>query len=261
MADGERRSQSNSRGERQRRGQGQNEVRMPQPSPSTAKILKSTPLFAAFDETEINSLTACAGRRTYALGELLFSEGEPCAGLFIVVSGRVRIFKTSASGREQVLSIDGPGGSIAELPVFDGGSYPASASAMQNSELLFISRKDFRAICIEHPDVALKVLQVVGARLRRLVGIIEELSFTTVRHRLISWLLRQARSEGRPIECGQKFSMQTSHQELASQIGTVRELVSRNIARLQAEGFIEVNGREVTILDAEGLEADLSTVV
>lgn len=234
---------------------------MPQPQSSTAKILKSIPLFAALDETELNSLAACAGRRTYPPGELLFTEGEPCSGLFIVVSGRVRIFKISPSGREQVLSIDGPGGSIAELPVFDGGPYPASASAMQNSELLFISRKDFRAICLQHPDVALKVLQVVGARLRRLVGIIEELSFTTVRHRLISWLLRQARTEGRPIERGQTFSLQASHQELASQIGTVRELVSRNIARLQAQGFIEVNGREVTILDAEGLEADLASIV
>jgi len=234
---------------------------MPQPQSSTAKILKSSPLFAALDETELNSLAACAGRRTYPSGEILFSEGEPCAGLLIVVSGRVRIFKTSPSGREHVLSLDGPGSSIAELPVFDGGPYPASASATQSSELLFISRKDFRAICLQHPDVALKVLQVVGARLRRLVGIIEELSFTTVRHRLISWLLRQARTEGRPIERGLTFSLQASHQELASQIGTVRELVSRNIARLQAQGFIEVNGREVTILDAEGLEADLASIV
>lgn len=229
---------------------------MPSSPTSTASILKRIPLFAALDETELASLAACAGRRAYPAGELLFSEGQPCAGLFIVVAGAVRIFKTSPNGREQVLTIDGPGSSIAELPVFDGGPYPASASAAQNSELLFISRKDFRAICLEHPDVALKVLQVVGARLRRLVGIIEELSFTTVRHRLISWLLRQSRSEGGPT-----FSMKASHQELASQIGTVRELVSRNIARLQAQGFIEVNGREVTILDVEGLEADLASVV
>ena len=143
--------------------------------------------------------------------------------------------------------------------MFDGGPYPASAATTQPSELLFISRKDFRAICLEHPDVALKVLQVVGARLRRLVGIIEELSFTTVRHRLISWLLRQARTEGRNTGRGLAFSLQTSHQELASQIGTVRELVSRNIARLQAQGFVEVNGREVTIVDVDGLEGELSS--
>jgi CRP/FNR family transcriptional regulator len=100
------------------------------------------------------------------------------------------------------------------------------------------------------------MLQVVGARLRRLVGIIEELSFTTVRHRLISWILRQAKSRD-----GLRFMLGASHQELAAQIGTVRELVSRNLARLQAQGFIGINGHEVTILNLEGLEAELSSVL
>ena len=104
-------------------------------------------------------------------------------------------------------------------------------------------------------------VQVVGSRLRRLVGIIEELSFTTVRHRLISWVLRQARSEGRTTDPGLVISLGASHQEIASQIGTVRELVSRNIARLQAQGFINIHGREITILDQPGLEAELSSVV
>lgn len=234
---------------------------MPSPQAHTIQVLKSIPLFAALDEAELGSLAAVAGRRTYGAGELLFTEGEPCAGLYIVVGGSVRIFKTSQGGREHVLSIDGPGSSIAELPVFDGGPYPASAAATQNSELLFLSRKDFRAICLEHPELALKVLQVVGARLRRLVGIIEELSFTTVRHRLISWILRTARTEGRKTAAGDTFLLQASHQELAAQIGTVRELVSRNLARLQAQGLIAISGREVTILDPEGLEADLASVV
>ena len=96
---------------------------------------------------------------------------------------------------------------------------------MEKSEILFVSRSDLRAICLEHPEVSLKLLQVVGARLRRLVGIIEELSFTTVRHRLISLLLRDAKQQGRATGRGVAFSLNGSHQELASQIGTVRELV------------------------------------
>jgi CRP/FNR family transcriptional regulator len=228
---------------------------------SAHQILKATPLFAALDEAELAALAAHCGIRTYQAGEILFNEGEPCKGLFIVVSGRVRIFKMSANGREHVLAVEGPGASVAELPVFDGGSYPASASALEKSEALFVSRADLRAICLENPEVSLKLLQVVGARLRRLVGIIEELSFTTVRHRLISWLLRQAKSEGRPSARGVTFSLKSSHQELASQIGTVRELVSRNMARLQAQNFIEMNGREITIVDQEGLEADLASMV
>jgi CRP/FNR family transcriptional regulator len=225
------------------------------------QILKATPLFAALDEAELNSLAARCGIRTWSPGEVLFTEGEPCKGLYIVVTGRVRIFKTSMSGREQVLAVEGPGASVAELPVFDGGSYPASASAMDKTEALFVSRADLRAICLEKPEVSLKMLQVAGARLRRLVGIIEELSFTTVRHRLISLLLRQAKTEGRATERGVSFSLDGSHQELAARIGTVRELVSRNLARLQAQSFIEMNGREITILDREGLEADLASMV
>ncbi|MBZ5607191.1 MAG: Crp/Fnr family transcriptional regulator [Acidobacteriia bacterium] len=234
---------------------------MPPQRPDVASVLKSVALFAPLDASEIQFLAARAGLKSYGPGELLFSEGDPCSGLFVVATGRVRIFKTSANGREHVLAIEGPGSSIAELPVFDGGNYPASAAALEKSDLVFVSRADFRAICLEHPEVALKVLQVVGGRLRRLVGIIEELSFTTVRHRLISWLLRQAKTEGRPTDRGPAFSLGASHQELAAQIGTVRELVSRNMARLQAQGFIEMNGREVVILDLEGLEADLASVI
>src|SRR6185437_9429415 len=98
--------------------------------------------------------------------------------------GKLRIYKISASGREQILAEEGPGSSVAELPVLDGGPYPASATAVSDCETVFLSRRDFRGICMEHPEVALKVLTVVGSRLRNLVGIIEELSFTTVRQRL-----------------------------------------------------------------------------
>ncbi len=225
---------------------------------SARKALQATKLFAALNDVELISLAERSSLRSYAAGATLFSEGEPCEGLFIVVTGRVRVFKTSAGGREQVLTIEGPGASIAELPVFDGGAYPASASAVEPSEFLFVPSIGLQTICLEHPQVSLKLLKVVGARLRRLVGIIEELSFTTVRQRLIAWLLREAKAQGRDTERGVTFSLSTSHQELASHIGTVRELVSRNLARLQAQSFIEMNGREIIITDQEGLESDLA---
>lgn len=225
------------------------------------RILKATPLFAALDDAELNALATRCSLRPWSPGEMLFSEGESCKGLYIVVSGRVRIFKMSPGGREHVLSVEGPGASVAELPVFDGGPYPASGAAIELTEALFVSRSDLRTICLEHPEVSLKLLQVVGARLRRLVGIIEELSFSTVRHRLISWLLRQAKADGHETPSGLMFTLNISHQELASQIGTVRELVSRNLARLQAQSYLEMNGREIVILDLRRLEADLASIV
>lgn len=223
--------------------------------PRVAEILKKTALFAGLDESEIELLAARTGVKSFAEGTTLFFEGEACDGLYIVVSGRIRIYKTSRNGREQVLAIEGPGGSVAELPVFDGDPYPASASALSDSSVLFVSRSDLRALCLERPAVSLKLLQVMGGRLRRLVGIIEELSFSTVRHRLISWILRRVEEGGTP------FAIDTSHQELAAQIGTVRELVSRNLARLQSEELIAISGKEITVLNRAGLENDLSSSV
>jgi CRP/FNR family transcriptional regulator len=224
-----------------------------------AAVLEKTALLSSLTPAELKLLAARTVRKTYPAGELLFIEGETCHGLQIIARGRVRIFKTSAGGREQVLAINQPGESVAELPVFDGGAYPASAVAIDEVEIAFISRRDFQAFCMEHPEVALKVLAVVGARLRRLVEIIEELSFTTIRQRLIATLLRLVESEGRQTERGIEFQLPASHQELANQLGTVRELISRNLMRLQAEGLLEVDARQIVVKDRKGLSALLTS--
>ncbi len=221
-------------------------------------VLGKTALLSGLTRAELQMLAARAVRKSIHIGELLFSEGEPCRGLHIIAEGRVRIFKTSMGGREQVLAIDNAGESVAELPVFDGGPYPASGVAVEETEIAFISRHDLQAYCMEHPEVALKMLAVVGARLRRLVGIIEELSFTTIRQRLITVLLRLAESEGIQTGRGIEFLLPASHQELASQLGTVRELISRNLMRLQAEGLLEVDARQIVVKDKKGLGALLT---
>lgn len=223
---------------------------------AAADVLRRVPIFSELSETEIKFLSERAVPRKFATGETLFNEGDSCAGLFVIESGHVRLFKSSAGGREHVLAIDGPGSSIAELPVFDGGNFPASAAAADEVAVLFVSRQDFHAMCLVHPQVALKVLRIVGKRLRTLVGIIEELSFTTVRSRLISLLLKFAKpleKRAAPIT----ITLPASNQELAAQIGTVRELVSRNLSRLQAEGLIKLDGREVTIPDLQALRDQL----
>lgn len=224
-----------------------------------AQTLCKVPIFSGLTESELGFLCQRVVARSYSPGEIIFDEGGPCSGMYIVETGNVRIFKSSVGGREQVLSIDGPGSSIAELPVFDGGNYPASAAAMDQATLLFVSKQDFQALCLAHPQVALKVLRVVGSRLRHLVGIIEELSFTTVRHRLASFLLRLSQKEGKRTATGVEITLPVSNQELASQIGTVRELVSRNLSRLQAEGMGKIDGRTVTISNLKALEAEIDS--
>jgi CRP-like cAMP-binding protein len=225
-----------------------------------AAVLEKTALLSSLSQPELQMLSARTVRKLFSAGELLFSEGEPCNGLQIIARGKVRIFKTSVNGREQVLAVNVPGESIAEVPVFDGGPYPASAVAIEDTEIAFISRRDFNAYCLEHPEVSLKVLTVVGARLRRLVGIIEELSFTTIRQRLIATLLKLAQSEGKKTARGIEFQLPASHQELANQLGTVRELISRNLTRLQAEGLLDVDARQIVVKDIKGLSALLDTM-
>jgi CRP/FNR family transcriptional regulator len=201
----------------------------------------------------MRALAARATRMKFQKDEELFAEGDPCKGLYLVAAGKIRIFKLSPSGREQILAVEGPGSSFAELPVFDGGNYPAAASALEDAEVLFVSRKNFQHFCREHPDVALKVIAVVGSRLRRLVGIIEELSFTTVRQRLIALIVRLAQASKTRSEQGIHIELTKSHQDLAAELGTVRELVSRNLSRLEAEGFLDVEGRKIVVKDLPGL--------
>ena len=226
---------------------------------ATEKVLRKAPLFASLSDEEMAALLRRVSSKKYDRGEMLFSEGDACRGLFIVGRGKIRIFKVSASGREQILSIEGPGSSFAELPVFDGGNYPASATASEEAEILFISRKDFQDFCREHPEVGLKVIAVVGSRLRRLVGIIEDLSFTTVRQRLIGLIVRLAQVSSKRTSDGVQVEFDKTKQDLAAELGTVRELVSRNLGRLQAEGYLEVDGRNIIIKDLSGLKRELES--
>jgi CRP/FNR family transcriptional regulator len=233
-------------------------LQMPATKPSSVtELLKQVPIFSDLSDQELTFLAARVAQRKFGEGELIFSEGETCSGMFVVESGNVRIFKSSPGGREQVLSIDGPGQSIAELPVFDGGNYPASGQAITSAALLFVSKQDFHTLCLQHPEVALKVLRVVGGRLRRLVGIIEELSFTTVRHRLAAVLVRLAKLTRKPGSNESVFKLPVNNNELAAQIGTVRELVSRNLSRLQSEGLIAMDGRKIIVPDLKRLESEL----
>lgn len=224
-----------------------------------AKTLAQAALFAGLGDAEMSFLAQRAVPRSYSAGETIFQEGEACQGLYVVESGRVKIYKVSAGGREQVLAIDGPGASIAELPVFDDGAYPASAVALSDAQLVFVSKQDFCALCLEHPQVALRVVKMVGGRLRRLVGIIEELSFTTVRHRMAALLLNLAKRSGARTARGIEFTLPATQQDIAGMIGTVRELVSRNLSRLQAEEILTVEGRNVIVPDLARLEAELES--
>jgi CRP/FNR family transcriptional regulator len=213
--------------------------------------LSEIALFAALNESEIQALAQRSVERRFASGEMLFWEGEPCTGIFLLTQGSAKIFKTSAAGREMMLSLEKAPCSVAELPLFDGGPYPASVRAVGPVLALFINKSDFQQVCRQFPDVALKVLAVVGSRLRHLVDVVESMTFGSVTQRLARLLLDISRQAG-----ADEFDLVLTHQELASRLGTVREVVSRNLARFRAEGVVRIQGHQLRIVDRESLERE-----
>lgn len=213
---------------------------------SDAQVLARCPLFAELGEANLHALAAVARRRRLAGGEPLFMAGEPSKGLAVVVSGKVKVYVLSpATGREVVLATEHPYNAVAELVSLDGGAYPASAEAAGASEVLWLEQTGFQRLLRERPEIALHLMSMLGRRLRRLVALVEQISFQEVVHRLARYLLESG-AEGVP------FVLDTNG-AIASQLGTVPELVSRNLSRLHASGAIELRGRTVTALDEEHL--------
>jgi CRP-like cAMP-binding protein len=224
--------------------------------PQKTEILAHTPLFASLTPSEIEAVAQRAVEKRFRPGDRLFQEGEECAGFFVLAQGSVKIMKTSPSGREIMLAVESAPSSVAEIPVFDGGGYPASVTAIDEVIAYLITKKDFQQVCRQHPDVPLKVLAVVGRRLRHLVSIIEAVTFGSVRQRLARTLLEFGKQAGR-----ESFPLPVTHQELASRLGTVREVVSRNLSRFQAEGLLRIHAHEIHLLDPEGLEREAETEI
>ena len=212
-------------------------------------ILSKIPLFAGLDPDELESLGDRAVERRYEIDDSLFWEGDRAEGLFLLIEGSVKIFKTSPSGREMMLDLIAAPSSIAELPLFDGGPYPASVRAVRPSVALFLHKSDFHQACRQNPNLPLKILAVVGRRLRTLVNVVENITFGSVTKRLAKLLVEL--SEEQP-----GGGVTLTHQELASRLGTVREVVSRNLARFRVQGLIRMEGREITVADAEGLRGE-----
>jgi CRP/FNR family transcriptional regulator len=219
-----------------------------------SELLSQINLFAGLASEELEALAERTLVRRFGPGEILFREGEDCYGLYILGQGSVKIYKTSPAGREITLAVETAPSSVAEVPLFDGGPYPASVSALDEVVAYLISKQDFRQVCRQHPQVALKVLAVVGKRLRQLVGIVESVSFGSVRQRLARTLLDIVQAGG-----GNPVPFSLTHQELASRLGTVREVVSRNLGRFQADGLIRIQKRELLLVDGEGLEREAET--
>jgi CRP-like cAMP-binding protein len=210
------------------------------PSPTeVVPLLRGIPIFSDLDEAAIRQLAGRCVSRTVKSGHMLFTTGEECRGLYIVESGQVRIFRTNPEGREQVLHVEGPGRPVAELPLFDGGVYPASAVTTEQTRLVFLPRPDFEHLYRTHPDIAQAVIRALGRRLRHLVHLAETLAFRDVAARLALLIVGYAERAGRSTPAGIELTLDRTQEELALEIGTARESVSRAMKQLRRDGLIE----------------------
>lgn len=217
--------------------------------------LRRVAFFAVLPARELESLAGHCGVRRLAKDDILFVEGDSCDGLFIVQSGAIKVFKVSDNGREQVLGIDRAGSTVAELPLFDGGNFPASAAAIEDSILLFLPKREFLSLCRRNSEVAFAVIRTLAWRFRYLTTLVEELSLKEVSNRLARFLRDRALRDGVRTGRGIEFPLQETNQEIAAEIGTVGDLVSRNLRRFVDRGILRLELRRVIILDMAELEA------
>jgi CRP-like cAMP-binding protein len=197
----------------------------------------------------MEAAAAKAFSRNYGRGAVIFLEGDPCAGLHIIEEGRVKLYKVSAEGREQVVKLLGPGEFFNEVAVFDGGPNPVSAMAALEATLWVIDCASMRDLVSRFPALAAAVIENLAARSRHLLSLVEDLSLRTVSARLAKLLLSQAQT-------GSESSQLTSQQEMAAQLGTVREMVGRVLHTFEDEGFIQLDRHRIVIMDREGLERE-----
>lgn len=218
------------------------------PIPSLADFLKSLPYFTALGAEEIERIEKDILEYSLAKGEVLFLEGELCRGLYIVRSGQIRIFKSSLEGREQVLLIAKPGDTFNDVPVFDDGPNPASASALEPSTVLIIPKAKLLSLMADSP-VALSILKVFARRLRHLTVLVEDLSFRHVVSRLAKTLLELAVTgqEPSPVQ-------RLTQDEMAAMVGTVRDVIGRALKTLEKAGAIKIEGQRILVVDTKKLK-------
>ncbi len=219
-------------------------------------LLHQVPIFAELDEVVLERLAQRCVPRAVGAGFTLFRAGEKCSGLYVVMEGRVRVFRTSPDGKEQTLTVEGPGRPVAELPLFDGGSYPATAVATVPTRLAFLPRAEFEHAFRSDPDVAAAVVKALGARLRHLVQLVETVAFRDVAARLAMLLADYADRHGTPDGDGIRLTLERTQEELATEIGTARESVSRGLKQLQAQRLIrERKGKRYRLVSTGQLRA------
>ncbi|HUT84604.1 MAG TPA: Crp/Fnr family transcriptional regulator [Thermodesulfobacteriota bacterium] len=214
------------------------------------KHIAETPLFNGLPRAQIEKLVSIVVDKTLKRGQTIFSEGDEASGLYVTLSGRVKVFKLSPDGKEQILHIIGPGEPFGEVPMFAGEYFPANAETIEETRILFFPRASFMELIRREPSLAMNMLSILSMRLRQFSSLIEDLSLKEVSGRLAAYLLYLSDRD----HSSDKLELDIAKVQLASLLGTIPETLSRILGRMDSQGLIKVKGRRIRLLDRKALE-------
>lgn len=217
--------------------------------PEQINFLEQTQIFQGLSPEQLAAIAQIAFTQSYAKGDMIFQQGDEATGFFIIKSGRVKVFKLSADGKEQILHVFGAGDHFAEVPAFDGKPFPASAAAIEKAEILFFPRASFLQLLEQQPILTINMLKSFARHLRRFSHLVDNLSLREVPGRLATYLL----SLSDRLENPEIVELDLTKGQLAAMLGTIPETLSRVFYKLNREGLIEIDGSKVKLLDREAL--------
>jgi CRP-like cAMP-binding protein len=208
------------------------------------RTLRVNMYFDELPEAVLKDIAAVTQLREYERGDVLFWEGDPCAGLHIIESGSVKLYRVSPQGRQYIIAVLTEGSTCNEVPAFDGGANPVNVEALETTRVWLVDAHTLRELVKSNPEFALKILSKFGQNLRNLVGKVSEMAFYQVTHRLARLITEMPAEESRP---------HWTQEQLAARLGTVREVVSRSLKELEKSGAIRIEDRRIQIADDDVL--------
>ncbi len=226
---------------------------MPQQIPDT-NTLREIPMFSELSEAQLSELTSESSRVAVKKYQLLFMEGEPYRGFYILIEGSIKVFKVSKDGRETIIHLVRPMQTFADIPLFEGTAYPVSAEALEDSTLLFFNDANFIGLLERNPKISFQMLAGFAKRMKTLTQKIEELSSKEVSSRLAKYLIQEIKSSGTGKLPEPFVKLSVSRNAIAGYLGTITETLSRSLKKLQDDEIIRVQGKKIFVRNLKKLK-------
>jgi len=211
-------------------------------------LLKNSRLFAGLDDSELEKVAAIIDLRKADKNRILFFEGDEAHGFYLLLEGRVKIYKSSLDGKEQILHLISPGQIFAEAAIFHGDRFPANCMAADDSLMAYIPKNEFISLIENSPRISLKIIASLSSFVREFTVMVENLSLKEVPSRIATYLLQLAEDND-----SETVMLEVTKSELAKQLGTLSETLSRGLRKLIDSRIIQVDGNKITILDPDRL--------